>query len=158
VVSALLGILAWPTLALAGANSAAAALQAGPSDARVVTLTYLKSAPGKLSQLERYVADLGRIVEGREVFERAPFLNLAAAIPPPGGAGPDAGSADEAAIRAVVGKYFEGGMTGKPGPIREAFLPSARIEGLRGDQLVTWSLRQRNSAAAPAIQPCTGAG
>lgn len=226
VVSALLGILAWPTLALAGGNSAAAALQAGPSDARVVTLTYLKSAPGKLSQLERYVranwfamdeiavkrglfvsyvwfdtgsdegpwnaivmvtyrdargfdgiakdwseiraahrevridgagqADLGRIVEGREVFERAPFLNLAAAIPPPGGAGPDAGSADEAAIRAVVGKYFEGGMTGKPGPIREAFLPSARIEGLRGDQLVTWSfdeyVRFFNGTPAPGAE------
>ncbi len=226
VVSALLGILAWPTLALAGADPAAVALQAGPSDARVVTLTYLKSAPGKLSQLERYVranwfamddiavkrglfvsyvwfdtgsdegpwnaivmvtyrdargfegiakdwseirtahrevridgarqADLGRIVESHEVFERAPFLNLAAAMQPPRGKEPDAGSADEAAIRAVVGKYFEGGVTGKAEPIREAFLPSARIEGLRGDQLVTWSfdeyVRYFNGTPAPGAE------
>lgn len=209
VLSALLAILAWPTLALAGAAPSGPAPAQGGPEARVVTLTYLKSTPGKLSQLERYVranwfamdeiavkrglfvshvwfdtgsdegpwnaivmvtyrdaqgfagiekawaeiraahrevridgasqADLGRIVESREVFERAPFITTLAAGTPPAGARADADRADDAAVRAVVGKYFEGGVSGKAEPIREAFLPSARIEGLRGDQLVTWS-------------------
>ncbi|MFO0394779.1 MAG: nuclear transport factor 2 family protein [Lysobacteraceae bacterium] len=172
-------------------------------------MTYLKSAPGKLGQLERYVranwfamdkiaverglfvsylwldtgsdegpwnavvmvtyrdaqgfagieqewagikaahrevlidgakqADLGRVVESREFFERAPFVNVVAAGNPAEGAASDADSRDESAIREVVGKYFEAGITGSPELIREAFLPTARIEGLRGGRLGTWS-------------------
>jgi hypothetical protein len=84
-------------------------------------------------------ADLGRVVESREFFERAPFVNVVAAGIPTDEAASDAHSRDESAIREVVGKYFEAGITGSPGLIREAFLPTARIEGLRGERLVTWS-------------------
>ncbi|MCZ8086549.1 MAG: nuclear transport factor 2 family protein [Brevundimonas sp.] len=219
VVSA---ILALPVIAFAGAASSGPAFQQGGPDARVVTLTFLKSAPGRLSQLERYVranwfamdeiavqrglfvsygwfdtgsdegpwnaivmvtyrdargfagiqdawseiraahrevridgatqADLGRIVESREIFERTPFVTAPDLGTPPAGTGPDTALADETAVRAVVDKYFEGGVTGNPEPIREAFLPSARIEGLRGDQLVTWSFDDyvRNFDGTPA--------
>ena len=210
VLSASLWLLAWPTVTLAAPDSATLGPTTQAPDARVVTMTYLKSAPGKLSQLERYVranwfamdkiaveqglfvsylwldtgsdegpwnaivmvtyrdaqgfagiehewagikaahsevlidgasqADLGRVVESREFFERAPFVNDVAAGLLPEGAPSDAHSRDDSAIREVVGKYFEAGITGSPELIREAFLPTARIEGLRGEQIVTWSL------------------
>jgi hypothetical protein len=212
VLCASLWLLAWPMMALAepGSRTLAPTTEATEaSSARVVTMTYLKSAPGKLGQLERYVranwfamdkiaverglfvsylwldtgsdegpwnavvmvtyrdaqgfagieqewagikaahrevlidgarqADLGRVVESREFFERAPFVNVVAAGIPTDEAASDAHSRDESAIREVVGKYFEAGITGSPGLIREAFLPTARIEGLRGERLVTWS-------------------
>lgn len=209
MLSALLAILAWSTITLGYAEASATARPPGTTDTRVVTMTYLKSAPGKLNQLERYIranwfamdelaakrglfvsylwldtgsdegpwnaivmvtyrdakgfagitkewseikaahrevlidgarqADLGRVVESREFFEREPFVNVVAAGTPPGGAETDKASPDEAAIRAVVGLYFEAGVTGNPELIRKAFLPTARIEGMRGEQLVTWS-------------------
>lgn len=204
-----LAVFVSPALALAGTKSPEPAVEAGASDARVVTMTYLKSTPGKLGQLERYVranwfamdeiavqrglfvsylwldtgtdegpwnaivmvtyrnergfagiaddwseikaahrevlidgarqADLGRVVESRELLERKPFVHAVAAETPLGGSEPDTDSPDEAAIRAVVGKYFEAGATGDPDLIRDTFLSSARIEGMRGEQLVTWS-------------------
>ncbi|WP_397574300.1 hypothetical protein [Silanimonas sp.] len=152
VLAASLWLLAWPMMALAepGSRTLAPTTEATEaSSARVVTMTYLKSAPGKLGQLERYVranwfamdkiaverglfvsylwldtgsdegpwnavvmvtyrdaqgfagieqewagikaahrevlidgarqADLGRVVESREFFERAPFVNVVAA-------------------------------------------------------------------------------
>lgn len=202
-------LLAWPTVTLAAPDSATLGPTTEGPDARVVTMTYLKSAPGKLGQLERYVranwfamdkiaverglfvsylwldtgsddgpwnaivmvtyrdargfagiqkewaevraahsevlidgasqADLGRVVESREFFERAPFVSVVAAGLPLEGAPSDAHSRDESAIREVVGKYFEAGITGSPELIREAFLPTARIEGLREGRLGTWS-------------------
>jgi hypothetical protein len=153
VFSASLCILAWPAMVLAGAKPSTPAPATATADARVVTMTYLKSAPGKLSQLERYVranwfamdevavkrglfvsylwldtgsdegpwnaivmvtyrdtkgfagiekdwreikaahrevlidgakqADLGRVVESREFFERKPFVNVVAGSTPP---------------------------------------------------------------------------
>jgi hypothetical protein len=209
VFYASLCLLAWPTVTLAASDPATLGPTTEGPDARVVTMTYLKSAPGKLGQLERYVranwfamdkiaverglfvsylwldtgsddgpwnavvmvtyrdaqgfagieqewagikaahrevlidgakqADLGRVVESREFFERAPFVNVVAAGNPAEGAASDADSRDESAIREVVGKYFEAGITGSPELIREAFLPTARIEGLRGGRLGTWS-------------------
>jgi hypothetical protein len=223
VFSASLCILAWPALVLSTPAQSPPAIHAGTNDARVVTMTYLKSAPGKLGQLERYVranwfamdkvaverglflnymwldtgtdegpwnaivmvtyrdaqgfagierdwseikaahrevlidgktqADLGRVVESREFFERPPFVNAVAAGMPIDRAAADEDSRDESAIREVVGKYFEAGVTGSPELIREAFLSTARIEGLRGDRLVTWSfdeyLRFFNGNPAP---------
>jgi hypothetical protein len=209
VLSTCLCILAWPTVALAGSDSGTSKPTAETRDARVVTMTYLKSAPGKLAQLERYVranwfamdkiaverglfvsyqwldtdsdegpwnaivmvtyrdaqgfagiegewagiraahrevlidgarqADLGRVVESREFFERPPFVNVVDSGLSAEGAVSETDPEDESAIRATVGRYFEAGVTGNPETIREAFLPSARIEGLRGEDVVTWS-------------------
>ncbi len=164
MLTALLAILAWSTVTLAAAEAPTPARQAGVADARVVTMTYLKSAPGKLNQLERYIranwfamdeiavkrglfvsylwldtgsdkgpwnaivmvtyrdvkgfagiskewseikaahrevlidgarqADLGRVVESREFFEREPFVNVAAPGTPRGGAEADSNSPD----------------------------------------------------------------
>ena len=208
-LSALLWLLAWSTMSLASPVPGTSTPTSEARDARVVTMTYLKSAPGKLGRLERYVranwfamdkiaverglfvsylwldtgsddgpwnaivmvtyrdargfagiqeqwagikaahrevlidgatqADLGRVVESREFFERPPFVNVVEEGTPPAGAASEADPGDDSAIRAVVGKYFEAGATGNPERIREAFLPSARIEGLRGEQLVTWT-------------------
>jgi hypothetical protein len=164
VLCASLLLLVWPTMAMAGPDSGTVAHTTEAPSARVVTMTYLKSAPGKLGQLERYVranwfamdkiaverglfvsylwldtgsdegpwnavvmvtyrdtqgfagieeewagikaahrevlidgvrqADLGRVVESREFFERAPFVNIVAAGLPPEGAASDAHSRD----------------------------------------------------------------
>jgi len=55
VSRASLCILAGPMLAVAAAQSSPPAPLAAPANARVVTMTYLKAVPGKLSQLERYI-------------------------------------------------------------------------------------------------------
>jgi hypothetical protein len=47
VFSASLCILAWPAMVLAGAKPSTPAPATATADARVVTMTYLKSAPGK---------------------------------------------------------------------------------------------------------------
>ena len=46
---------------------------------------------------------------------------------------------DDAAIRSVVQKYFDGTSQGKPKLVTEAFLPSLKVEGVKDDGGV-WSV------------------
>ena len=45
-----------------------------------------------------------------------------------------------AGIRAAIERYFEGHATGDPSVMREAFLPTAHIEGIRNGQFTSWTL------------------
>lgn len=43
-------------------------------------------------------------------------------------------------VRAAIGRYFEGHATGDPSHMREAFLPTAHIEGVRDGKFTSWNL------------------
>ena len=45
-------------------------------------------------------------------------------------------------IRETIGRYFEGHATGDASLMREVFLPTARVEGLRNGEFVSWSLEE----------------
>jgi hypothetical protein len=45
-----------------------------------------------------------------------------------------------AGIRAAIERYFQGHATGDPSLMREAFLPTAHIEGIRNGQFTSWTL------------------
>ncbi len=197
------------TLSALTGNAFATELNATTEPSRAVTLTYLKSAPGQLRDLERYVRanwfamdkiavenglfasyvwldtgtdegpwnaivkvtyldsrgfagiqerwgpikaaheevringkgqdQLGKIVDSQTVYERAPFLTL---VPPPSASAQgetDEVSSDELGIRATISRYFLAQETNDPSFIRDAFLPTATIEGVVGAALVTWS-------------------
>jgi hypothetical protein len=47
---------------------------------------------------------------------------------------------DRSAIRAVIETYFRGHATADASHFREAFLPTAHIEGNRGGKFVSWTL------------------
>ena len=49
-------------------------------------------------------------------------------------------SPDEAGVRAAVNQYLKGHATGDPVEMRKAFLPSARIEGIRDGKFVSWTV------------------
>ncbi len=49
-------------------------------------------------------------------------------------------SQDHALIRETIQHYFTGHHTGDSRHMREAFLSTAHVEGLRGRQFVSWSL------------------
>jgi hypothetical protein len=49
-------------------------------------------------------------------------------------------AAATAGIRAAIELYFEGHATGDPSLMREAFLGSAHIEGIRNGQFTSWTL------------------
>lgn len=83
--------------------------------------------------------DLGRVVETRNLFERAPLGHSPTATRSGTLASTASNDAEEAAIRAVVQRYFRAQQTNDPDDIRKAFLPSARIEGMQDGHLVTWS-------------------
>ena len=51
-----------------------------------------------------------------------------------------AADAETAGIRAAIGGYFQGHATGDPSLMREAFLPTAHIEGIRNGQFTSWTL------------------
>jgi hypothetical protein len=51
-------------------------------------------------------------------------------------------SADESAVRQVIGTYFRGHATGQADTMRAAFLPTAHIEGLRNGAFVSWTVDQ----------------
>lgn len=51
-----------------------------------------------------------------------------------------ANQTDQAAIRAVIELYFKGHATGDSGYMRQAFLPTAHIEGYRGNTFLSWTL------------------
>jgi hypothetical protein len=45
-----------------------------------------------------------------------------------------------AGIRAAIERYFQGHAAGDPSLMREAFLPTAHIEGIRNGQFTSWTL------------------
>jgi Putative lumazine-binding len=49
-------------------------------------------------------------------------------------------SQDHELIRETIERYFTGHHTGDSRYMRETFLPTAHVEGLRGGQFVSWSL------------------
>jgi hypothetical protein len=51
-----------------------------------------------------------------------------------------AADAATAGIRAAIERYFQGHATGDPSHMREAFLPTAHIEGIRNGQFTSWTL------------------
>ena len=51
-------------------------------------------------------------------------------------------SADDRAVRAVVGTYFKGHATAIADTMRAAFLPTAHIEGIRNGTFTSWTVDQ----------------
>jgi hypothetical protein len=49
---------------------------------------------------------------------------------------------EDTGVRAVVSQYFRGHATGDGGEMCKAFLPSARIEGLRDGRFVSWTAEE----------------
>lgn len=49
-------------------------------------------------------------------------------------------SADQEGVRAAVNAYLRGHATGDPAHFREAFLPTAHIEGVRGGKFTSWTV------------------
>jgi 3-hydroxyisobutyrate dehydrogenase len=49
---------------------------------------------------------------------------------------------EDDAIRSTIELYFEGHAKGNANCMRHAFLPTARIEGFRGDQFLAWTLNE----------------
>lgn len=50
--------------------------------------------------------------------------------------------ADEPAVRAAVNQYFRGHATASADEMRKAFLPTARIEGIRGGAFSSWTVEE----------------
>lgn len=51
-------------------------------------------------------------------------------------------ASERAGVEAAIGQYFEGHATGDCRHMREAFLPSAHIEGIRSSEFTSWTLDQ----------------
>ena len=51
-------------------------------------------------------------------------------------------SADEKAVRAAVEQYFKGHATGSADEMRKAFVPTARIEGVRDGQILSRTVEE----------------
>jgi hypothetical protein len=64
-------------------------------------------------------------------------IALSADLEPPTVRTADAATAG---IRAAIERYFQGHATGDPSLMREAFLPTAHIEGIRNGQFTSWTL------------------
>lgn len=54
--------------------------------------------------------------------------------------------AAQAGIRATIGDYFKAHATGDPSYLRRAFLPTARIEGIRDGRLISRTLDEYSTA------------
>jgi hypothetical protein len=50
--------------------------------------------------------------------------------------------ADEKEVRAVIDQYFKGHATGDPAEMRQAFWPTAHIEGIREGKFVSWTAEE----------------
>src|SRR5687767_6563987 len=55
---------------------------------------------------------------------------------------PRAQQAEDQAVRAVINQYFKGHATGSGPEMRKAFLPTARIEGIRQGVFTSWTVDQ----------------
>jgi hypothetical protein len=51
-------------------------------------------------------------------------------------------ASDYAAIHTVLELYFKGHATAEPAFMHQAFLPTAHIEGFRGDTFLSWTLEE----------------
>ena len=51
-------------------------------------------------------------------------------------------TSDEQQVRATINQYFKGHATGDPAEMREAFLPTAHIEGIREGKFVSWTAEE----------------
>src|SRR5262245_2177190 len=49
---------------------------------------------------------------------------------------------DHACVQAALQDYLRGHATGDPTHMRQAFLPTARIEGIRESQFTSWTLEE----------------
>jgi hypothetical protein len=49
---------------------------------------------------------------------------------------------DEKEVRAVIDQYFKGHATGDPAEMRQAFWPTAHIEGIRDGKFVSWTAEE----------------
>jgi hypothetical protein len=76
---------------------------------------------------------------GKKVVVLVGFVAAALAAPAGAGAQP---SADERAVREVVGVYFRGHATNQADTMRAAFLPTAHIEGIRNGTFTSWTVDQ----------------
>ena len=47
---------------------------------------------------------------------------------------------EEAGVRAAIDQYLRGHATGSPDEMRNAFLPTAHIEGIRDGKFVSWTV------------------
>lgn len=66
-------------------------------------------------------------------------------------------STDHTGVRAALETYLRGHATGDPAFMRDAFLPTARIEGIREGRLTSWTLEEYCAlfTGAPAIDEAT---
>jgi hypothetical protein len=49
---------------------------------------------------------------------------------------------DEKEVRAVIDQYFKGHATGDAAEMRQAFWPTAHIEGIRDGKFVSWTVEE----------------
>ena len=54
-------------------------------------------------------------------------------------------NAEEAGVRAAINQYFKGHATGSGEEMRQAFLPTAHIEGNREGKFVSWTAAEYSS-------------
>lgn len=51
-------------------------------------------------------------------------------------------ASERAGVEAAIGRYFQGHATGDCRHMRQAFLPSAHVEGVRDNEFTSWTLDQ----------------
>ena len=88
----------------------------------------------------------------RLVLSIALLVPLAWSSPSDGAQG-----SDEAGVRAALNHYFQGHATGSGAEMRQAFLPTAHIEGIRDGKLVSWTTEEYASrfTGKPAADEAT---
>lgn len=65
--------------------------------------------------------------------------------------------ADHAGVRAALESYLRGHATGDPAHMRQAFLPTAHIEGIREGRFTSWTLDEYCAlfTGTPAVDEST---
>ena len=64
---------------------------------------------------------------------------------------------DDAGVRIALETYLQGHATGDPSHMRNAFLPTAHIEGIREGKFTSWTLEEYCAlfAGTPAVDEAT---
>jgi Putative lumazine-binding len=86
--------------------------------------------------------ELGRVLETKSLFERAPFttkLPARGAVVPAQAAPTATVATDADAVRTAVERYFQAADSGRADAVRSAFWPNARVEGVGGGKFLSWS-------------------
>ena len=91
------------------------------------------------------------------MFSRRSFVVVLSAVLLAGAGLLAQGSGEEAAVRAAVQQYLKGHATGSAEEMRKAFLPSARIEGIRSGTFTSWTAEEYASrfTGKPAADEAT---